>query len=373
MPQILCLNGPNLDRLGTRDPTVYGTTALAELEEDVVTWGAELGCEVECRQSNSEQELIEWIHRAAALDGIVLNGGAYSHSSMAIADAVASVSTPMVEVHISHIGARERWRRTTHLASVAVRTISGRGLEGYRWGLAALVHHLRRPAHVVRYGPHPDHVMDVWAADRPRAGAVLVHGGFWEDAWGRDTVSGWGPALAEAGVSAVAIGYRRLGSGGGRPATLDDVTEAIDVAFSQVPAEPVLVGHSAGAHLAAWAAASSRTSRRVSLVGVGGIYDLRPETAADLGAGAVAAFAPDGEPSPFLMEPPKGRVVLVHGIHDDRVPTSQSVAYAEALEASGTDVTLDLVDGTGHFEVLDPTSAMWERVAAHIGALAAGS
>lgn len=365
MPRLLCLNGPNLDLLGTRDPEIYGSTSLADLEAMIVSWGSELDCEVDVRQSNSEAELIDLVHSSAAYDGLLLNGGAFSHTSMALADAVDAVSTPMVEVHISHIAARERWRRRTRLASAAVRTISGRGLEGYRYGVAALTHHLRRPARPVRYGPHPDHVIDLWASRGAIGGAVLVHGGFWRDQWGRDTVAGWGAALADVGISAAAIGYRRLGSGGGIPATLSDVAEAVEVALGLVAGPWVLVGHSAGGHLAAWAGASG-TSRPVATVGVGGIYDLRPEVASHLGSGAVATFSPDGAHSPILMDPPPGPVTLVHGYDDDRVPASQSAAYADVLERSGAAVTLDVVADTGHFEVLDTRSSMWGRVAAHV-------
>ena len=372
MTSIVCINGPNLDLLGTRDPAVYGTTTLDRLEEEVVAWGEELGCVVECHQTNAEHEMVELVHAAAGSDGILLNGAALSHTSLAVADAVRSVSVPMVEVHISHIAARERWRRRSHLQSVAVRTISGRGVEGYRYGLLALVHHLAHPARVERYGPHPDQTIDLWEAATPAGSALLVHGGFWRDAWGRDTVAGWGADLARRGISAAALGYRRLGSGGGVPATLDDVADAAAAARSALPGPWVVVGHSAGAHLATWLAAT-RTAPPLTTVGVGGVYDLGLAAAAGLGAGAAAELAPDGHPSPISMPVPDGPTVLVHGNDDDRVPPLQSVAYARALAEAGAQVVLDLLDGVGHFEVLDPTGPVWHSVVARVeDALAAG-
>jgi 3-dehydroquinate dehydratase/pimeloyl-ACP methyl ester carboxylesterase len=372
MTRIVCINGPNLDLLGTRDPAVYGTTTLARLEEMVVAWGKAAGCVVECHQTNAEHEMIDLIHAAAGSDGILLNGAALSHSSVAIADAVRSVAVPMVEVHISHIAGRERWRRRTHLQAVAVRTISGRGVEGYRYGLLALVHHLAHPARVHRYGPHPDQVIDLWEADSPSGSVLLVHGGFWRDAWGRDTVAGWGADLARRGISAAALGYRRLGSGGGVPATLDDVAEAAGVARGVLPGPWVMVGHSAGAHLATWLAAT-RSAPPLTTVGVGGIYDLRAAAADHLGAGAVDELAPDGNPSPVSMPAPHGPTVLVHGSEDDRVPPSQSVAYARMLEGAGASVVLDQLSGVGHFEVLDPAGPVWRSVVSRVeGALAGG-
>lgn len=364
MPHLLCLNGPNLDLLGRRDPTVYGHTTLAELESRVVAWASEVGASVVCRQSNSESQLVEWIHDSAGVDGLVLNAGALSHTSSAVADAVAAVSVPMAEVHISNVGGRERWRRRSRLTAEAVVAISGRGIRGYQSAIHALINHAAGARTPHRYGPHPDQVVDLWQAPEPVGGAVVVHGGFWRDVWGRDSVWGWGPALTALGLSVASIGYRRLGSGGGDPATYHDVAEAVDAATELLPGPVVLVGHSAGAQLAAWLSATDGPDA-VAFVGVGGIYDLRGD-ARQLGDGAVGEFSPDGAGSPIELDPPPGRIVLVHGERDRAVPVAQSHAYAEAMERAGSEVVVDVVEDAGHFDALDTRSETWRRVATHV-------
>ncbi|MBV2364415.1 type II 3-dehydroquinate dehydratase [Streptomonospora nanhaiensis] len=136
---VLLLNGPNLNLLGTRDPGQYGTATLADIERRVRDLGAELGVAVECAQSNHEGELVEHVHRARDLDGIVLNPGAFAHYSIALRDAIDAVDTPCVEVHISNVYAREPFRHTSVTAPVAAGYIAGCGPFGYELGLRAVL------------------------------------------------------------------------------------------------------------------------------------------------------------------------------------------------------------------------------------------
>ncbi|WP_170760648.1 type II 3-dehydroquinate dehydratase [Ruegeria lacuscaerulensis] len=143
MRKALILNGPNLNLLGTRQPEVYGSTTLKMVEDLCLTHGRSIGFEVSCFQSNHEGELIDAIHTAkGAQDGIVLNAGAYTHTSIALMDAIASVGLPVIEVHLSNIHAREEFRRTSYISKVAVGMICGFGAQGYVLALDALAAHL---------------------------------------------------------------------------------------------------------------------------------------------------------------------------------------------------------------------------------------
>ncbi|MUL43344.1 type II 3-dehydroquinate dehydratase [Streptomonospora sp. PA3] len=137
--RVLLLNGPNLNLLGSRDPQQYGSVTLAEVERRVTALGAELGAEVECAQSNHEGVMVEHIHRARELDGVVFNPGALAHYSIALRDAIDAVETPCVEVHISNVYAREPFRHTSVTAPVVQGYIAGCGVAGYELGLRAVL------------------------------------------------------------------------------------------------------------------------------------------------------------------------------------------------------------------------------------------
>lgn len=147
MLHILVLHGPNLNLLGTREPTVYGQETLAEINDMLMGLGKELGVSVEARQSNIEGELVTWIQQAPSqYQGLVFNPSAYTHTSIALRDAVTGVGLPMVEVHLSNIHGREGFRRRSYLASVSLGQISGFGPQSYSLGLRALVHALQEKA-----------------------------------------------------------------------------------------------------------------------------------------------------------------------------------------------------------------------------------
>lgn len=139
---ILVLNGPNLGRLGTRQPEVYGTASYADLVAACRATADELGVPVDVRQTDGEGELLRWLHEAAdGAQGVLLNPGAWTHYSYAVADAVALVvdaGVPVVEVHLSQPAAREQWRRRDVVAPYVVGTVSGFGLDSYRLALRAL-------------------------------------------------------------------------------------------------------------------------------------------------------------------------------------------------------------------------------------------
>lgn len=142
--RIAAVHGPNLNLLGQREPEVYGAHTLDDVNAALAAAAAELGVEVEWHQSNHEGGLVDFVQQAAArVDGYVVNAGAYTHTSIALRDALAGVARPYVEVHISNVFARERFRHRSYLAGNAVGVVSGFGLHSYTLGLRALVGHLR--------------------------------------------------------------------------------------------------------------------------------------------------------------------------------------------------------------------------------------
>ena len=139
MGKILVLNGINLNMFGKRDPVQYGTVTLAQIDEEVKALGRELGFEVECFQTNLEGEMAQRIHRAHedGIDAVVINAGAWTHYSYGIADALAILKVPVVEVHMSHVHAREAFRHHSVFSNVVKGQISGFGIASYLLGLRA--------------------------------------------------------------------------------------------------------------------------------------------------------------------------------------------------------------------------------------------
>ncbi|MBM7693268.1 3-dehydroquinate dehydratase-2 [Peribacillus deserti] len=145
MEKILLINGPNLNRLGKREPEKYGNTSLSELEESFNAFALENNAETVCFQSNYEGAIIDAIHNAEDTDvqGIIINPGAYTHYSYAIRDAIAGITKPVIEVHITNVHAREEFRHVSVTAPVTCGQIVGLGIQGYNLALKALLHIIR--------------------------------------------------------------------------------------------------------------------------------------------------------------------------------------------------------------------------------------
>ncbi|WP_028299759.1 type II 3-dehydroquinate dehydratase [Oceanospirillum beijerinckii] len=146
MASILVLNGPNLNLLGTREPEIYGSQTLADISQDLAETAASQGHQLECFQSNAEHALIDRIHAARdeALDFILINPAAFTHTSVAIRDALLGVNIPFIEVHLSNMHAREPFRQHSYLSDVAVGVICGLGAQGYDLALQAALTQLAK-------------------------------------------------------------------------------------------------------------------------------------------------------------------------------------------------------------------------------------
>ena len=143
-PTILVIHGPNLNLLGTREPEIYGHATLADIDASLAAQAKELGCGLESLQSNHEGELIDRIQAAmGSVDGILINPGGLTHSSVSLRDALGATSLPVVEVHLSNVFARESFRHQSFVSGIALGVISGLGARGYEVGLEALVAHIR--------------------------------------------------------------------------------------------------------------------------------------------------------------------------------------------------------------------------------------
>ena len=147
MSKLLVINGPNLNLLGLREPGVYGNTTLAALERQCAELARSRGHELACHQSNSEGALVDRLHaaRGEGVAFIVINPGAYTHTSVALRDALLGVAIPFIEVHISNVHAREAFRHHSYLSDIAVGVITGLGIQGYELALLAADHYLAKP------------------------------------------------------------------------------------------------------------------------------------------------------------------------------------------------------------------------------------
>lgn len=242
---------------------------------------------------------------------------------------------------------------------------------------------LEWPVETHRYGSHPEQEADLRLpeGEGPHPTIVLVHGGFWRARFGRSSTAALAVDLARRGWATWNVEYRRVGCDGGIPETLDDVSRAVATLY-EVDARidrsrVVAIGHSAGGHLALWIAGTGRVNAVVTLAGV---CDLVGAARAGLGEGAAVEFAggtPEERPDAYEVADPSQRVpigvpqLLVHGVADDRVPPDQSRRYARAAREAGDPCELLELEGVGHFEVIDPRTAVWAKVAARLDTLAA--
>jgi acetyl esterase/lipase len=227
----------------------------------------------------------------------------------------------------------------------------------------------------VEYGGDPSQFAELsLPSGTPKGVVVVIHGGFWKAAYDLSLGRPLAQSLVEHGWAAWNIEYRRVGDGGGTPQTLDDVAAAIDALADQdVPRDRVIaLGHSAGGHLATWAASRGRFgqwSTKVDLTGVvsqAGVLDLWAAYTAELGGGAVQAFLghppgpTDSNVDPLHQIPLDVPVRCVHGIGDDIVPIGQSRAYVRGATSAGADATLTEIQGD-HFTVIDPDTDSWQQ------------
>jgi 3-dehydroquinate dehydratase II len=144
MPSVLVLNGPNLNLLGLREPGVYGSTTMEDINNRMIELGKELGIEVRCFQSNHEGALIDALHDARNwAGGVIFNPGGYTHTSVALRDAISAIKIPVIEVHISNVHAREEFRHHSMISAVCAGTISGLGVQSYLLGLRGLAEKIK--------------------------------------------------------------------------------------------------------------------------------------------------------------------------------------------------------------------------------------
>ncbi|WP_344313131.1 alpha/beta hydrolase family protein [Fodinicola feengrottensis] len=252
----------------------------------------------------------------------------------------------------------------------------------------------------LRYGPDPSQVLDLHlpaGTSRSLPVVVVIHGGYWSDAYGKDLGDPLAVDLANRGYAAVNIEYRRLGSGGGWPATLTDVAAAIDSLDTVVrPAahdrldltRVVALGHSAGGQLAVWAAArpgfpssapgSGPKVRLRAAISQAGVVDLITGAHQQLGGGAVQALlggSPEAVPERYTLASPSERIPvgvpisLVHGDIDSIVPIEQSERYAAKAQAAGDKVTFVKVSDADHFAMINPKTPAWQRCVEQLGRL----
>lgn len=238
----------------------------------------------------------------------------------------------------------------------------------------------RRPT-THTYGPGPEHEADLLVpdGDGPHPLAVLLHGGFWRARFTRALMSAMAADLADRGWASWNVEYRRVGTGGGVPATLEDVRAALDaLARVDAPIAPdrvLVIGHSAGGHLALCVAGMRQVAAVLSLAGV---CDLASAARERIGEGAAVEFVggtPEEQPGAYALADPLRLLptgtpsLLVHGDADSRVPIEQSRVYARAARAAGDRCELLELPGLDHFALIDPRSHAWATVAGHLATL----
>lgn len=252
----------------------------------------------------------------------------------------------------------------------------------------------------LRYGALAEQLVEVLAlpGDDPRPLVVVIHGGFWRAEYDRTHTAPQCAALAAAGYVVAALEYRRVGNGGGWPATFTDVAIGLDALPALLggridPERTLLVGHSAGGHLALWAAGRHRLAPGApghradpppirGVLSLAGVADLGWAARAGLGGGAVdALLAGDGPTTsearlaaadPARLLPTGTTSICLHGADDDLVPVGCAISYVRAALDAGDDARLRAISGTGHFELIDPASTAWPHVLAAVADLMHG-
>lgn len=347
------------------------------------TWAAGLGVELDLFTG----DVLERLRARPAADACLLAPGAAGFSSGELAAAVAGAGVPVVAVDPGNLRKTGVDPPASPLGRVCHRVIYGRGDDTARHALAHLVHRLTGRWTTEAYGPHPDQVGDLWlpaggAREEPAPVVVLVHGGFWYHAWERDLMDGLAADLVDTGFAVWNLEHRRVGSGGGWPATGQDVAAGLDhlaVLASGTPrldpGRVTVIGHSAGGQLALWAAARRPGPVPVrQVVGLAALCDLAAARREGVGGRSVdhlVGTAPDPEAalrdaSPSEHLPLGVPQLLVHTDDDEQVPVSQSRRHWTAARAAGDTAELVVLPTGGHFSLLDPTSPAWAVVSSRL-------
>jgi 3-dehydroquinate dehydratase-2 len=367
--RILVINGPNLNLLGAREPAIYGSATLADLEGEWRRRANASTASIEAFQSNHEGAIVDAIQGATGrYDGMIINAGALTHYSYSLRDAVAASDIATVEVHISNIYEREKWRHFSVLSDVCQLSIVGRGTDGYLNAIDHLIAIATSPPLTTAYADRPDASLDlrVPTGTGPHPVALLIHGGFWGDIWKRDLMDPMAVALTQLGWATVNIEYTRgHGSYGSAVADVEAAAQWIrhNAATHQLDAERIVaIGHSAGGFLAlVLAERSSTIAAAVPLAAVSSltaISESRPDDdPAALLLGATRTDAPRLWDQAELTGEPGVPVHMLHGDKDDTVPAAHSKAY-ESL--GGVDTTVTIVEGINHMDVIKPCGDSWQ-------------
>ena len=364
-------------------------------------WGKEIGVDVDVRPGDPAAIVGDMAtgHPSMAADsgkgagppipaGVVIAPGPDGFDASSLVDAVAAAAVPVVAVDGGNLRKSGLQPESTRIVAAGARVLYGRGPGTARYALLHLACRHGQAVDTLAYGPDPSHDGDLWcpSGSGPHPVVVLFHGGFWYHAWERDLMDGLARDLARRGIAAWNVEYRRVGAGGGWPATGEDAGRATDHLLALAPVygldldRVAVLGHSAGAQLALWVAARGRRGEvhPALAVGMATIADLEEAIAARTGGDSVARLlragpgstGDDGDLDVALAEAsPRARVpigvpqILGHATNDDIVPPSQTTAYADAARAAGDDVTVLAIDGGSHFGLIDPLSSAWAAVA----------
>ncbi len=355
--RLLVINGPNLNMLGTREPDIYGSETLTDLERQWRMRATQYAVGLHAVQSNHEGELIDVLHaEGTRADGVIINPGALSHYSYALHDAMAAITAPVVEVHISNIHERESWRRTSVTAPAAERVIVGRGTRGYLDAIDHLRALLSHPPVTVSYGDSADQVIDIRVPQGATGTVALIHGGFWRSIWARDIMDPLAVHLADHGWATANIEYRRgPGSFASSQADIADAVASLPSHIGSAGERAIAVGHSAGGYLALRQAIDDGG---IPVIALAPVIDLDAISRSRVDDDPISTYlgATRGE-DPSLWDAASiptglsGRAALIHGDADEAVPIDHSVAFAASAG-------LDLVTlpGADHMALIDPMS-----------------